>query len=70
MLEGPEAWVQVPILAPFSHGIDEILSVVNVAPGDASVFACDRGDANGDGQITVDEILAAVSNALSGCRRS
>ena len=25
------------------------------------------GDANHDGQITVDEILTAVNNALNGC---
>jgi len=27
----------------------------------------ESGDANNDGQITVDEILAAVNSALSGC---
>jgi hypothetical protein len=25
------------------------------------------GDANGDGEITVDEILTAVNHALNGC---
>lgn len=25
------------------------------------------GDCNGNGQVTVDEILAAVNNALNGC---
>jgi hypothetical protein len=43
--------------------------MVNVALGDVLVFACDWGDANGDGQITVDEILTAVNNALNGCWR-
>ena len=50
-----------------SVSIDELLEMVNVALGNLSVHACDFGDANGDGQITVDEILAAVQNALVGC---
>jgi hypothetical protein len=28
---------------------------------------CEAADANHDNQITVDEILTAVSNALNGC---
>jgi hypothetical protein len=28
---------------------------------------CEAGDANHDDQITVDEILTAVNNALNGC---
>jgi hypothetical protein len=45
--------------------VNEILTMVDVALGNASVSAC--GDANSDGQITIDEILAAVKNALNGC---
>jgi hypothetical protein len=45
----------------------EILTAVNVALGNAWVYACEADDANGDGQITVNEILTAVSNALNGC---
>jgi hypothetical protein len=41
--------------------------MVNIALGNASVEACFAGDANRDGQITIDEILTAVSNALNGC---
>jgi hypothetical protein len=41
--------------------------MVNIALGAAPPFDCVFGDANRDGQITVDEILAAVRNALSGC---
>jgi hypothetical protein len=41
--------------------------LVNIALGNTSVAACRPGDANADGQITVDEILAAVHNALNGC---
>jgi hypothetical protein len=40
---------------------------VNVALENASIDACFAGDANHDGQITVDEILTAVNNALNGC---
>jgi hypothetical protein len=41
--------------------------MVNIALGNAPVTACEAGDANRDGEITVDEILAAVNNGLSGC---
>jgi hypothetical protein len=47
--------------------VDEILTMVNIALGNAPVTTCEAGDANGDGQITVDEILAAVNDALNGC---
>jgi hypothetical protein len=47
--------------------VNELLSMVNVALGNAQVSTCDAGDANGDGQITVAEIVTAVNNALSGC---
>ena len=47
--------------------VDELLSMVNIALGNAGVSTCLPGDANHDQQITVDEILTAVNNALSGC---
>ncbi len=47
--------------------VDELLTMVNIALGNASVSDCLPGDANTDGQITVDEILTAVNNALNGC---
>jgi hypothetical protein len=47
--------------------VDDILSMVNIALGNAEMLACTAGDANGDGTITVDEILIAVNNALNGC---
>jgi hypothetical protein len=47
--------------------VDEILTMVNIALGNAPVSDCEAGDGNGDQQITVDEILAAVNYALSGC---
>ena len=45
----------------------EILMMVDIALGNADVATCRAGDANHDQQITVDEILSAVNNALEGC---
>jgi hypothetical protein len=42
--------------------------MVNIALGNAPVSDCSAGDANSDGQIAVDEILAAVNHALNGCQ--
>jgi hypothetical protein len=47
--------------------VDEILTMVSIALGNADVSTCSAGDANRDGRITVDEILTAVNNALNGC---
>jgi len=47
--------------------VDEILTLVLIAVGNATVATCPAGDANQDGQITVEEILAAVHQALTGC---
>jgi hypothetical protein len=41
--------------------------MVNIALGNRTLGDCDAGDRNGDGTITVDEILAAVNDALNGC---
>ena len=41
--------------------------MVNIALGNGNVSSCVAGDANHDGEITVDEILTAVNNALNGC---
>jgi hypothetical protein len=47
--------------------VDEILTMVNIALGNADISECEPGDADHNGQITVDEILAAVDEALNGC---
>ena len=52
------------------HGqvaLDDILTMVNIALGNAGLWVCELGDSNKDGLITVDEILTAVNNALNGC---
>ena len=54
-------------MAVASVAIDELLTLVNIALGNSPVTACGDGDANADGEITIDEILAAVNNALNGC---
>jgi hypothetical protein len=40
--------------------------MVNVALGDNPISDYLADDSNGDGQITIDEILAAVNKALNG----
>ena len=47
--------------------VDELLTMVNIALGNADAGSCTAGNANHDGQITIDEILAAVNHALNGC---
>jgi hypothetical protein len=47
--------------------VDELLTLVNIALGNADVSSCLVGDANHDCHITIDEILTAVNNALNGC---
>src|SRR5262249_17903016 len=47
--------------------VDELLNLVNIALGNASISNCKAGDGNGDGEITIDEILATVNKALAGC---
>jgi hypothetical protein len=47
--------------------VPELVTLVNVALGNADPAACAAGDRNHDGQITVNEIVAAVTAALVGC---
>jgi hypothetical protein len=47
--------------------VGEILTMVNIALGNVQLLDCEAADANHDGQVTVDEILTAVNNALNGC---
>ena len=44
--------------------------MVNNALGNAQLSDCGPGDANGDGKITIDEILTAVNHPLNGCGSS
>ncbi len=54
--------------------VDELLTGVTMALGTSSPNACPQGnrilppfDANFDGQVTIDDVLKAVNNALFGC---
>lgn len=47
--------------------IAELLSGVNIALQHANVSACVSLDADANGAITVDELVAAVGHALNGC---
>lgn len=47
--------------------VDEVVTGVNIALGDAEVSACDAFDVNSDALVTVDEIVTAVNAALNGC---
>jgi hypothetical protein len=47
--------------------VDELLTLINIALGNADVGECPVSDINHDMQITIDEILTAVNNALTGC---
>jgi DNA-binding beta-propeller fold protein YncE len=50
--------------------ISDVLLGVNIALGRASVEQCMAIDANGDGSVTIDELLKAITNALNGCPRA
>ncbi|MDX2170539.1 MAG: hypothetical protein SF182_25930 [Deltaproteobacteria bacterium] len=47
--------------------VNEILRCVAVGLGHVGLAACDACDADGDTEVTVDELVAAVDNALNGC---
>ena len=47
--------------------VEELLTMVNIALGNADVSECTPEGTRRDSGVTVDEILAAVNNALNGC---
>jgi hypothetical protein len=47
--------------------IEEIVTMVSLALGVTVPTNCDEGDRDGNSSITIDEIIAAVTNALNGC---
>ena len=46
--------------------IDELIIAVNVATGNTDLSVCPAIDANGDMVVTIDELITAVVNSLSG----
>jgi hypothetical protein len=47
--------------------VNELITMVNIALGNADTSTCTAGDVNSDGSITINELIAAVNNALNGC---
>jgi hypothetical protein len=48
--------------------VDEVIALVNIALGSATISTCTPGNTNHDDTITIDEILAAVNVALGNAR--
>ena len=47
--------------------VEEIVRDVNIALGSRPASACLNADSDGSGDVTVNEIVRAVNNALNGC---
>lgn len=47
--------------------MDEIVTLISLALGNPNVPPCPAGDLDGDGNITVDEIVRAIDATLNGC---
>jgi hypothetical protein len=47
--------------------VNELITGVNIALGNARLDGCPAFDRNGDGTISINELIAAVAAALSGC---
>ena len=47
--------------------VDELITIVNIALGDAGLETCSNADGNADGVLTIDELVTAVNEALYGC---
>ena len=47
--------------------INELITGVNIALGNAEVSTCPEFDENGDGEVAINELIMAVNNALNGC---
>jgi hypothetical protein len=50
-----------------SVGINELITCVNIALGNAAVTACASCDPSGDGAVVINELVGEVNNALTGC---
>ena len=47
--------------------INELIAAVNIALGNSSPDVCANADADGDGTVRINELIAAVTSALQGC---
>jgi hypothetical protein len=47
--------------------VADVIVMVDIVLGTADPQTCSNGDGNGDGEIKINDIVAAVNNALHGC---
>lgn len=47
--------------------IAELISAVSIALGSAPYDTCANADADGDGTLQINDLIAAVTGALQGC---
>jgi hypothetical protein len=47
--------------------VEEVIKGVNIALGSAMLDTCQQSDADGTRTVTINELIIAVNNALSGC---
>lgn len=47
--------------------VDEIVTLVSIALGRAPIADCQAGNLDGNQQITINELMAAVNSSLAGC---
>jgi hypothetical protein len=47
--------------------VDELIKGVNLFLGELSLDACPDFDANGDGVVLINEVIAGVNSALGEC---
>jgi hypothetical protein len=47
--------------------VNELVRAVNRALDNAPASECPAADANGDGAVVITEVIAGVTNALTGC---
>jgi len=50
-----------------SVNVGELISAVNIALGNASIDTCRAIDADGNQMVAINELIAAVGNALNDC---
>ena len=52
---------------PGMVSVNDLLTVIQIAAGQVTLSACPSADPNGDDQVSLEEVLQAVNNALDGC---
>jgi YVTN family beta-propeller protein len=47
--------------------VDELILATRIAVGDSPITACSAADADGDGEVTIDELIRGVNYLMDGC---